>query len=219
MAKSLWMMSAAILAATTACGGKAKGPATGTMNSGPTTTPVPAPHYAALFKEGSTWAYDLKATATGGEGPDDKTETTGASTCKVAKVGTVPGGVTSTITCDQPMTDSGAAPVDGTWVANATGLYKFDHLDEGAALDLSKARLVIAAAPEAGTKNKETGQDPVESESWTITRDGDAWCANYSYAAGDESFEMLCFSATGIVHGSAGWAGGSVHETTFTLKK
>ena len=89
-----WMTSAAIVVAMTACGAKGKGPATGTMNSGPTTTtPVPAPHYAALFKEGATWSYDLKSTATGGENPDDKTETTGAATCKVASVGTFAGGM------------------------------------------------------------------------------------------------------------------------------
>ncbi len=215
-----WMTSAAIVVAMTACGAKGKGPATGTMNSGPTTTtPVPAPHYAALFKEGATWSYDLKSTATGGENPDDKTETTGAATCKVASVGTFAGGVTSTITCDTPLVESGADPLAGAWAADASGLYKLEGDAATEPPDLTKARLVIAAAPVEGTKNKETGQDPVESESWTVTKAGDTWCANYVMAAGDEAFEMLCFGAAGVVKGSGGWAGGSVHETFFTLKQ
>lgn len=214
-----WMTSAAIVVAMTACGGKGKGPATGVMNSGPTTLPVPAPHYAALFKAGAIWTYDLKSTATGGDGPDDKTETTGTATCKVASVGAFEGGVTSTITCDPPTVESGGDPLAGAWAADATGLYKLEGDAATATPDLTKARLVIAAAPVEGTKNKETGQDPVESESWTITHAGDTWCASYTMAAGDEAFEKLCFAAAGVVSGSGGWAGGSVHETVFTLKQ
>jgi len=214
-----WMTSAAIVVAMTACGGKGKGPATGTMNSGPTTTPVPAPHYAALFKPGATWTYDLTSTSSGGDGPDDKTETTGTATCKVASVGAYEGGVTSTITCDTPTVESGGDPLAGIWVANATGLYKFLVDLPAGPPDLSKGRLVIAAAPVEGTKNTETGQDPVESESLTISKEAGVWCASYTMAAGDESFEKLCFAAAGVVNGSGGWSGGSVHETTFTLKQ
>lgn len=214
-----WTLAALVIA-TAACGGKGKGPATGTMNSGPSTLPVPAPHYAALFKDGATWTYATTSTAQGGGDPDDtdKHETKDTVTCKVASTGKIDGGVSSTITCDKPLIESGGDPLAGRWVATADGLYKFET-ELTTPIDFTKGRLVIAAAPTEGHKEKESGQDPVESESWQVTRSGDTWCAAYTMAAGDESFETLCFAAAGVVKGSGGWAGGSVHETSFVLQQ
>jgi len=188
---------------------------------------VPAAHYAALFAPDTRWTYQVVSESSMSDPGDPKADkdgmvkerTTSTITCHVAEVRAWKRGVASRVECDAPLNPNDD-PLAGVWVADPRGLF---HPDEdlpaaGADLPLADARLVIAAAPRAGKDEKKgTGDEEGFGESTEIAQKDGAWCVTYASWGGDESYETLCFAASGIVKGGSGWAGGSVHDTTFEL--
>jgi hypothetical protein len=108
----------------------------------------PAPHYAALFRPGAAWTYEVDAAST--------------STCTVREARAIPGGMTSQIDCTPAM------PLAGRWVANAQGLFRVgDAVIEATALDPGRAELIIRAVPRASHTVVARGAD------WCVQHD--AW--------------------------------------------
>ena len=203
-----------------ACGGKPAAHTIPVDNGGGTTVPA-GPPYAALFESGRSWTFEVKYHNSFWDDQDPKAdangnvndESTGTATCKVTAVEDTDDGKSSHIECDALGSDDvGGEPLSGDWLAAADGLYK---------VDAESRELVMAAAPVAKQEtSKDNPDDPTQETGWLkIEKKGDAWCWDSSAAMGDESWQSLCFGAAGVTEGTFGWAGGSTHEATFTLKE
>jgi len=205
-----------------ACGGKPAPATTPPVDNGGGAAP-PGPPYAALFEKGRSWTYQLDVDNSYWDDQDPAADADGnvhskssvEASCKVVGVEDVDGGKLSHIECTGfEDTGLGNEPLSGDWFADATGVYRGGYSDgEGRSL-------VLAAKPVARQEtSKDNPDDPTQETGFlTIEQKGDDWCWTSSFAWGDESWESLCFGEDGITEGTFGWAGGSVHEATFTLK-
>jgi hypothetical protein len=219
MSRSTW-----VVIALAGCGSPARKPVEPGAPSNSDAAAVPAAHYAGLFVDGAEWTYKVTSTSSMNDPADPKADKDGmvkersSSTvhCKVAEVRRWSGGVLSKIECDASLTPS-SDPLAGAWIADARGLYREEDVPAaGVDPDLKDARLVLAATPRPGKdEHKGSGDEEGFGESTEVVQKDGAWCVTYASWGGDEGYETLCFAAGGVVKGAAGWAGGSVHDTTF----
>lgn len=120
--------------------------------------------------------------------------------------------VISRITCDDE-----AAPMHGTWIADARGLYfaPRDVESERAREAIDPQRRVISARPVRRDETIVT-ESGFTHRSW-VKRSGDTWCTGEEHVAGDESGSELCFEdGRGLVRASRYWAGGAEQEESWT---
>lgn len=172
--------------------------------------------YASLFVASTRWRFTVAS-----EHSMDGETTKGSSlaVCTVAKVGTFEGGQLSEIACDAGWpTDVGFDSVTGVWASTDRGLWRLDGwpTDDGAPT-LADEAMIMAAVPAARTAERRDPdfEDPVGKT--VIEQKGDSWCHSDATMMGDEAWSTICFGPGGITSGNMGWAGGSVHEATFTL--
>lgn len=197
---------------------------------GGSSTPAPAepeakaaggPIYAALFTEGATWTFDVHSEDGGGDGEPEMNKSNVVATCKVAAVRDDGGVQLAEVTCDDEF-PFGGDTLRGVWASNAEGVWHFDGAlaDYPTAPALDAAAMLLGATP---TARKDHVEDPEMGDSFftdtTVEQKGDAWCWSELTAGGDEGWASICFDAAGPTEGTFGWAGGSVHENTFTRAK
>lgn len=186
-----------------------------------------APHYAALFEDGRSWTYQVVDSSVyydpsdpaANENGNVVTTTERTATCRVVETGVLPDGRISRIACEGLQSDMGVDPISGTWATDPRGVWKLkEDVPAGTVPALPAEDLWMSSAPAPDRKetvDPEFGPDPVGAVE--IAQDGDAWCRNEYYMAGDESWISVCVTSEGIVKGSFGWAGGTVNESAFTL--
>jgi hypothetical protein len=209
----------AIAFALAACGGGSK--STTPTNSGATTS---GPVYAALFEQGRTWTLTMTHNTT--PPPDmgpPSSRSAGTATCTVTMAHAMGDAKMAQISCDAAE-ETLYAP-NGTWVANARGLWHFDDelsMDDVHAkmATLDDKQMLIAAT--AAVRHNEIGDlengDGLEVFGAKAGVDG-AWCVYYTMAMGDEAgFEVCLAAGRGIVSGTSFSAGATVLELTYTAK-
>jgi hypothetical protein len=208
MTRALLLSLLSFLPIAAACGGKPAATTTPANQGGESRPP-------ALFDAGRSWTFDVKihdsfwddqdpdADANGNVNHD----TTAEATCTVTGVEEVEGGKVSHIACvTAGDADVSGMPLAGDWFVGQDGLYK------GAGDD---KQMFLSASPVEASDDQEMEEGSLHEE---LTHKGDAWCRTSSQAMGDEAWESLCLGPDGPTEGTWGWAGGSVHENTFTLK-
>lgn len=223
---ALVTLAATLTSALAACGGGSPRPAApAAVGNG--AAAAPPPYYAALFEAGRTWTYDVESTSElyDPEAPEAdpdgvlRDKTTSTATCRVAETRDLPGGKLSRIECEGFEGMSGADPITGVWAHDARGVWKLgEDLAAVDAADLDPKAMLLAAAPEESHRDisDEIGEEGAGAID--VTREGDAWCHSESFAMGDEAWRTVCIGPAGITRGNFGWAGGSTHDTTFTLR-
>jgi hypothetical protein len=184
-----------------------------------------------IFESGRTWKFEVTHADSYWDDQDPeadangqvKSESTWTSTCKVDAVAEIDGGKASHVTCDGwEESQGGHQPISGLWFADPSGLYYLGETEmpePGSELSREEMTLFLAAAPKADqTIGHDNEDDPTQETTFlTIRAEGDGWCRESSFAWGDESWDFLCIGPDGFVSGEYGWAGGSVHETSFQL--
>jgi hypothetical protein len=182
---------------------------------------VPAPYYAALFQVGNAWTYVVTTSSQMPENPDPAADSTGTVTssakvsCRVMETAPFFRGLASRIECDGSLGNQDQPMAAGVWAATSRGLWHLDSMPEGGVRPKLLAKeMVLPASP--ADRDEKTGDDESGSLRSLKKRDR-AWCVANSSWGGDEAWEQMCFGPGGVTDGESGWAGGSVHETRFTL--
>lgn len=214
-------MRAAIAAAllVAACGGK----------STPTpTTPTPdngggdptGAVYAKMFEMGASWTFDVHTEDSDYDDEGEPTQTVDdfQSTCHVERVSEIGGVHLSEVLCDESWPQNGGGDLlSGVWASNADGAWHLSTWPEdGAEVALDVKERMFAAVPVEDTGSEE---DEMSSSSWSVSKNGDAWCYEATWSAGDDGWTSICLDGTGPTEGTFGWGGGTVHDTRFQRAK
>lgn len=180
--------------------------------------------YAALFQTNRTWTF--RESYAGSYWSDGKEErSTGESdvTCRVLAVKETAGQTHSAITCDDEAGTAGAFPLRGYWVATSAGLFQIDRdeLAYDTHAELTDADLgkdpVMPRSPAPRRKREVDGDFHATT---SVRKSGGAWCWRTEGLVGDAYWRSLCFaSGDGVVSGTYGFAGGSVHDLSFVLQR
>lgn len=179
--------------------------------------------YERVFVKGTTWTFTAEAKTTP---PIDMgkptTETKPNITCSVTDVHDMSGVKMATVACaaGENTAPTGNQPPAGLYAANADGLWWFDASDPKAH---DKARAPNAKElllPAVAAEHKVEGKSDDGAETWVYwsKKEGTAWCAYYTSAAGDEGGWGFCFDNTGMVRANNYQAGATTHETFYKRK-
>jgi hypothetical protein len=228
------MQSRLIAITSTSLLAAACGPKGGTTTTDTTTTtgdtggaPAAFPAYKdlRLFQQGAQWTFSAERTDSHFDSEDPAADANGMVVaksnalvlCQVTLVEPFAQGVLSMIECDGELAAGITDPLAGAWAATDAGLWRIpiDMLAGGEVPELDPEWLFLPTAPAAD--HKETVLDPEVDHRMVrdVKQDGDAWCVEESWAAGDGAWRTLCIDAAGPLRGNGGWTGGMEQEVVF----
>jgi hypothetical protein len=186
------------------CGSKASRPVHNAQAAGGFQV---APQYAALFRKGETWIYDVSQThRSDDESKEESVTQQTTSQCTVVDVRAFEDGVASRITCTPSFvgkwTSSFGEPIAGTWAADRRGVWALGKDDLAGPLD-HHAQVLLPADPHAGpdATGSTIKYEPTLA-AWCIASEGGG-------EEGPEASRELCLGERGIVRGTADFMPGS----------